>query len=120
MHQLTKNIGSLIYLAIFPTLNSKKRRILNTEWILFFLDEAEESDEDLAVLDEDDYDWKPSAAGLSAKKAQMMASKRVSKRGRKPKKMQEIYVPKMKSEIKEERTEFDHVPIVEGQGNFCD
>ena len=90
------------------------------EWILFFLDEAEESDEDLAVLDEDDYDWKPSAAGLSAKKAQMMASKRVSKRGRKPKKMQEIYVPKMKSEIKEERTEFDHVPIVEGQGtNFC-
>lgn len=79
-------------------------------------DEAEESDEDLAVLDEDDYDWKPSAAGLSAKKAQMMASKRVSKRGRKPKRMQEIYVPKMKSEIKEERTEFDHVPIVEGQG----
>ena len=118
MHQLTKKLGACIYLANFPTLNSKKKKNI-IEWILFFLDEAEESDEDLAVLDEDDYDWKPSAAGLSAKKAQMMASKRVSKRGRKPKKMQEIYVPKMKSEIKEERTEFDHVPIVEGQGNFC-
>ena len=66
------------------------------------------------MLDEDDYDWKPSAAGLSAKKAQMMASKRVSKRGRKPKKLQESYVPK--TEIKEERDEYDNVSIVEAQG----
>jgi len=77
-------------------------------------DIAEDSDEDLGALDEDDYDWKPSAAGLSAKKARMMAAKRVSKRGRKPKKLlQETYVPK--TEVKEEREEYDDVPMVEAQ-----
>ena len=62
---------------------------------------TEESDEDLTVLDEDDYDWKPTAAGLSAKKAQLMARRGPSKRGRKPKKNpMEIYVPK--TEVKTE------------------
>ena len=67
-------------------------------------DIEEESDEDLTNLDQDDFDWKPSAAGLSAKKAAMMARRGPSKRGRKPKKPpMEIYVPK--SEIKEENEE---------------
>ena len=66
-------------------------------------DEAEyaDSDEDLTVMDEDDYDWKPTAAGLSAKKAMAMMKRGPSKRGRKPKReLSEIYVPK--SEVKEE------------------
>ena len=68
-------------------------------------DEDEESEpdseEDLGQLDEDDYDWKPTAAGLSAKKAQMLAKRGPSKRGRKPKRPpMEIYVPK--TEIKDE------------------
>ena len=67
-------------------------------------DEEEEqyadSDEDLTVLDEDDFDWKPTAAGLSAKKAMAMQKRGPSKRGRKPKKLTEIYVPK--TEFKEE------------------
>ena len=45
----------------------------------------------------------------------MMAAKRVSKRGRKPKKLlQETYVPK--TEVKEEREEYDDDPMVESQG----
>lgn len=62
-------------------------------------DIAEDSDEDLAALDEDDFDWKPTGTGISAKKAIQMASatkRGASKRGRKPKVQHpvEIYVPK--------------------------
>ena len=65
-------------------------------------DIGDDSDEDLTLMDEDDYDWKPAAAGISTKKAMQMAARRgPSKRGRKPKKDPlQIYVPK--TEIKEE------------------
>ena len=66
-------------------------------------DIAVDSDEDLTMMDEDDFDWKPTGTGFSAKKASQMANKRgPSKRGRKPKVYNpvEVYVPK--SEIKDE------------------
>ena len=75
-------------------------------------DIAVDSDEDLAQMDEDDFDWRPTGTGFSAKKAQQMGLKRgPSKRGRKPKIYNpvEVYVPK--SEIKEEETEDDDEPI---------
>ena len=75
-------------------------------------DIAVDSDEDLAQMDEDDFDWRPTGTGFSAKKAQLMGNKRgPSKRGRKPKIYNpvEVYVPK--SEIKEEEPEDVDEPI---------
>ena len=63
-------------------------------------------------LDEDDFDWRPTGTGFSAKKASLMGNKRgPSKRGRKPKIYNpvEVYVPK--SEIKEEDPEDEDEPI---------
>ena len=99
------------YLNLTTTANTDLTHIrppAKQERTFYSSDEEEDvnidSDEDLTLMDEDDYDWKPTGTGFSAKKAAQMSNKRgPSKRGRKPKvnhEIEQIYVPK--TEIKDD------------------